>query len=217
MNGNGVIWREKQILLIVLALLLIANTIFFFTYRVQFEQRLRALDERLAASEDSLQKARNERLAAERQFASYRQVQKDVQEIYDHRWATQAERLTLMIGEVKRLAVASNLVPRTYAFNKSQPISVDEDRPGAPRSRGRANSALNANEVSITFTVSGNYEQVRRLINLLELSEQFVIIDQIGLSTTNEGALTVNLGVKTLFRAGGPAPAAATAPATKSL
>ncbi|HEX8151746.1 MAG TPA: hypothetical protein VF698_01415, partial [Thermoanaerobaculia bacterium] len=203
-NGNGVIWREKQILLIVLGLLLIANTIFFFTYRVQFEERLRALDERLAASEQTLQSARNERLAAERQFASYRQVQKDVQEIYDRRWATQAERLTLMIGEVKRLAVASNLVPRTYAFTKSEPISVDNDRSAAGRPRGRG--TLNANEVSITFTVSGTYEQVRRLINLLELSEQFVIVDQIGLTTSAEGALTVNLGVKTLFRTGGPAP-----------
>src|SRR5205807_1245036 len=38
------IWREKRILLIVLGVLLLANTIFFFTYRVQYVSRLEDLD-----------------------------------------------------------------------------------------------------------------------------------------------------------------------------
>jgi len=48
------IWRERRTLLIVLGLLLAANTIFFFTYRVQYEQRLRDLDTRTAQMEDHL-------------------------------------------------------------------------------------------------------------------------------------------------------------------
>ena len=38
------IWREKRTLLFVLGAALLANAIFFFTYRVQYENRLRALD-----------------------------------------------------------------------------------------------------------------------------------------------------------------------------
>src|SRR5438874_2592741 len=36
--GVVMIWREKRILLIVLGLLLAANTVFFFTYRVRYEE-----------------------------------------------------------------------------------------------------------------------------------------------------------------------------------
>ena len=36
------IWREKRVLLIVLGVLLAANTVFFFTYRVQYKNRLQS-------------------------------------------------------------------------------------------------------------------------------------------------------------------------------
>ena len=61
------IWREKRVLLTILGVLLLANTAFFFTYRVQYEARLKALDERLHESEDRLQRARNARMAAQQQ------------------------------------------------------------------------------------------------------------------------------------------------------
>lgn len=197
MNGNGTVWREKQILLLILAILLIANTVYFFTYRVQFEERLRGLDERLAQSETSLRQAQTSRVRAEQQYAAYRKIQKDVQEIYNHRWATQAERLTAMIAEVKRLAIASNLVPPTYRFTRHEARGEGGTRSTA----GSRRTSLDATEVGIDFTVKGNYEQVRRLINLLELSDQFVIIEELRLSSAEGGSeLTVNLHLKTLFR-----------------
>ena len=58
----------------------------------------------------------------------------------------------------------------------------------------------NAETVTINFAVQGNYQQVRRLINLLELSQQFVIIDQITLASSENDRLTLNLQLKTLFR-----------------
>ena len=56
--------------------------------------------------------------------------------------------------------------------------------------------------VSVSFTVQGTYEQIRRLINLLELSDQFVIIDGIGLAGGGSDTknLTMNIRLKTLFR-----------------
>jgi hypothetical protein len=184
------IWREKRILLIVLGVLLLGNTLFFFTYRVQYQKRLQDLDARLHLSEARLQRAQNERLAAEQQFGAYLQVQQDLQMIYNDRWATEPQRLTALINEVKRLSVASQLVPRTYSFSKS------EDRDAAKASR------IGTNTVMITFTVQGNYQQIRRLINLLELSDQFVIIDSINLAESggSDSTLTMNLRLKTLFR-----------------
>jgi hypothetical protein len=188
------IWREKRITLIVLGVLLAVNTIFFFTYRVQYENRLRALDARLDVAKNELQAATHARVQAEQQLAGYRRVEKDVHEIYDVEWATQGQRLTAFIGEVMRLANASHLVPRSYSFS------------GAATAKNVSKTRGAATEVSIGFPVEGTYQQVRRLINLLEVSDQFIIIDQISLGSENGDRLNMTIRVKTLFRdaASGP-------------
>ncbi len=180
------IWREKRLLLIVLAVLLAANTIFFFTYRVQYKNRLQSLDERRQQAEGTLQQARAARAAAEQRYASYKKIQADVQSIYADQWSTEPRRLTALITEVKRLAVASQLVPKSYSFTR-----IEQKVKG---------SGVDVRSVTISFAVQGNYQQVRRLINLLELSRQFVIIDQIGLNSSDNQTLTLNLYLKTLFR-----------------
>ena len=72
------IWREKRNLLIVLGLLLAANTIFFFTYRVQYESRLEAFEEGRDTANAQLAEARRARVAAEQQVAAYRKIERDV-------------------------------------------------------------------------------------------------------------------------------------------
>jgi hypothetical protein len=184
------IWREHRILLGVLAALLVANAIFFFTYRVQYEARLQALDARLQQAEDDLQRARNKRISAEQQVTSYRQVQTDLQTLYNSRWATEPQRLTKLYAEIKKLAAASQIVmPRSFAFSRS------EDRE-MQRSGG-----VGTVTVTIVFTAQGTYQQLRRLINQLELSNQFVIIDAITLgSGSSPDNLTLSVRLKTLFR-----------------
>ncbi|MGZ7040247.1 MAG: hypothetical protein ACXVH7_00520 [Thermoanaerobaculia bacterium] len=191
------IWREKRLLLIVLGVLLAANTIFFFTYRVQYKNRLQSLDERRHQAEEKLQQARAARTAAEQRYASYQKIQADVQTIYSDEWSTETRRLTALIIEVKRLAVASQLVPKSYSFGRTE-----------QKVKG---GGVEARSVTIAFTVQGNYQQARRLINLLELSRQFVIIDQIGLSSSDNQVLTLNLYLKTLFRDATPAKEGASA------
>lgn len=195
------IWAEKGILLAILSVLLIANTIFFFTYRVRYVERLRDLDERLAGAEKTLQDARATRASAERQHAAYRKIQTDLDEVYNRRWATRGERLTQLISEVKKLAEASKFVPKVYNFTLNE-ASTTPGRPQPMRTSsgsGRAN-VLHASEVGITFNATGSYDQVRRLVNLLELSDQFVIINQLSISTSEKGMVTVALNLKTLFR-----------------
>lgn len=207
------IWREKRVLLIILGVLLLANLVFFFTYRVRYQSRLQDLDDRMAQAEGQLDQARTARIRAEQTYRSYKQIETDVDRIYDHHWATQSERLTAMISEVKRLTVASSLVPTTISFAQSEVERRKETRPavGAPRRVQR--KSIGATEVGITFGVQGTYEQVRRLINLLELSEQFVIISQIGLTARDAQVLDLNIHVKTLFREDDPR--AGTSPDTR--
>src|SRR5216684_975380 len=149
------IWREKRILLIVLGLLLLANTIFFFTYRVQYVSRLQDLDARQAQAAARLDQARHARITAE-----------------------------------QRLAAASHLEPPSYQFTagETKNTSIVSNTKGS----------IGTTTVEIAFTVQGTYEQVRRLINMLELSDQFVIIDGIGLtsSSTAPGDKTLTLNIK---------------------
>lgn len=183
------IWREKRILLAVLGVLLAANALFFFTYRVRYEKRLDDLNERMHQSEARLVQARSLRMSSEGRLASYRQVQRDVQQIFNENWSTEDKRLLAMITEVKRLAVASSLVPKSTSYTRAQQQQVR-----------RTGGGTAAEVVGINFTVQGDYQQVRKLINLLELSQQFVIIDQIALSSADNQTLTLTLHLKTLFR-----------------
>ncbi len=185
------IWRERRVLLTVLGLLLAANGLFFFTYRVQYEARLSALDAKLHDAELRLQRAHIQRLSAEQQLRNYDKVRADLQTLYSDRWATQAERFTALVNEVKRLAGQSQLEqPRVYSFSRT----ADRD---AARSGG-----IGISTVVITFSVKGSYQQMRRLINLLELANQFIIIDGINLAggAGSDSTLTLNLRLKTLFR-----------------
>ncbi len=188
------IWREKRILLFALGVLLAANTIFFFTYRVQYENRLGELDKRLDQTKGQLDEARRTRVAAEQQLAGYRKVDKDLRQIYDVEWSTENQRLTRFIGEVMRLGNLSQLTPRSYSFTGAAP-------------KGTKVAGASAIEVGVAFPVEGTYQQIRRLINLLELSDQFVIIDQVSLSSGTGDKLNMTIRVKTLFRdTAAPAP-----------
>jgi Tfp pilus assembly protein PilO len=185
------IWREHKILLVALAVLLVANAIFFFTYRVQYEARLQALDGRLTQAEEQLQQARTKRITAEQQLASYHKVQADLQSLYDNTWATKQQRLTTLISELKKMAVATQLDPNTITFGETQ----DKD--------AEKNSGIGTSVVTISYSVHGTYQQIRQLINQLELSDQFVIIDAIHLAAGGgpaTGDLNLNLRLKTLFR-----------------
>jgi hypothetical protein len=184
------IWREHRILLTVLGALLVGNATFFFTYRVQYEARLKALDERLTQAEEDLQRAHNKRVLAEQQVTGLHKVQTDLQSLYNSRWATEPERLTRLYAEIKKLAADSGIVmPRTFSFTRA------EDRE-MQRSGG-----VGTVTVTISFTAQGTYQQLRRLINKLELSNQFVIIDAINLgSGSAPDNLTLNVRLKTLFR-----------------
>jgi hypothetical protein len=194
------IWREKRVLLIVLGLLLLANTVFFFTYRVQYVSRLQDLDTRQEQSQAQLDQARNARITAEQQLAAYKKVQADLQVLYNERWSTPMQRLTALIDEVKRLAAASHLQPPSYSFTTSE----SKPTAGATTSGPPAKGSIGTTTVGIAFMVQGTYEQVRRLINLLELSDQFVIIDGISLASSDgagpDKTLTLNIRLKTLFR-----------------
>ena len=206
------IWREKRIPLGILGVFLLANAVFFFTYRVQYENRLQGLEADKHAAEQRLAGIRAERAKTEQQIAAYRKAQVDLATIYNDKWATEAERLTALISEVKRLEQASQLIGRAHTFGKMERDANPNAVPNAKMAAGPG-----TNVVTISFTVQGTYQQIRRLINLLELSDQFVIIDAVSLTGTNDVAAATATTPGGPPPAAGPAPVASTGPLTLTL
>src|SRR6185503_7093861 len=86
---HAMIWKEKRVLLIILGLLLAANTIYFFTYRVRYQSRLDDREAELTQKQEQLEQAHIARLRAERRFQNYQQIEHDVNLVFDEHWATQ--------------------------------------------------------------------------------------------------------------------------------
>lgn len=186
------IWREKRWLLIALGVLLLANLIFFLTYRVRFEQRVSATNDRLDQVTRTLEEARADRAAAEADLKNYRQVMTASEEVYRDWWGTSDERLGAILIELRDLARKSELPPRSVSYGQA---AVDR-----PTAEGQPSALTGTSALTISFGVSGSYQQVRRLINLIELSEQFIVIDEIGLNEVgSSGQLNLTLQLRTIF------------------
>jgi Tfp pilus assembly protein PilO len=139
--------------------------------------------------------------AVERVLRDARSGRQALDELYRVRFATQAERLTQLITEVKRLAQRAGLEPASISYPEE---SID--RFGLVR-------------MSLVFGVQGTYTQLRTLINLLELSDLFLVLERVALSGSADSVLGINLQVSTFFvrdQAAAPqrAPAAGGSPAS---
>jgi Tfp pilus assembly protein PilO len=185
-------WRERRWLLVILVVLLVGNLAFFFTYRVRYQQRVEALDRASEAATADLEAAKERRARAEQTLAGYRKIDQDIQSVYDEHWSTPERRLTQLLLELRSMENRSRLVPQATSF------VLTESR-----------KEFGTREMGIQFSVRGTYSQIRQLINLIELSPHFVVIDSISLAEAGEEGtqlLSMNLQLRTLFRPDPDAP-----------
>lgn len=185
------IWREKRALLSVIAFILLLNVVFFLTYRVRYQQRVDELHQRLEAQKVSLEQARQRRMGVEKRIRGFEGIEKDIKWVRSDLWSTPEVRLVALIVEINRLARQSQLVPRSISY------SLGTARDGSTLRMSKEDQGT---VMSISFSVSGSYQQVRRLLNLIELSKQFVIIDSVTLGgASEERKLQLAIGLKTVF------------------
>jgi Tfp pilus assembly protein PilO len=179
MNLTGRSWT-----IIILSLLLIVNGVLFFTYRVRQQERIDELQKHRDEVDAKLIDAQRARMAKEQELAAYRQIDVDVNRIYSETWSTPDVRLVPLLLEVRQLALKSQLSPQSinYAYGNQKKLQGTDT-------------------MTITFSVHGRYEQVRRMISMIERSRQFMSIGQINLGSQQGEDLNLNLQLKTLFRA----------------
>jgi Tfp pilus assembly protein PilO len=114
-------------------------------------------------------------------LADARASSEALDELYLNRFSTEAERLTRLISEVKRLAKRAGLEPSSISY----PVETIDDY-GLVR-------------MSLVFGVTGTYPQLRTLVNLLELSDLFLVLERVGLSNSASSTLGMSLQISTFF------------------
>lgn len=177
-------WHERRVWILIVGLLLAVNTIFFFTYRVRYEQRVDDAHARLDQAKEQLGVAKARRTEFQSQLDAHKQLVETIATVYDEWWSTPDKRLTAVITEVRSLVEKSGLALQTLNFSRSQ-----------------TTDGSNTTNVEITFSVQGSYMQLRQLVNMLELSDEFVIIDAISFASEQpDGSIVLNLRLRTLFK-----------------
>jgi len=177
-------WKQRRAWIVAIGALLVLNTIFFFTYRVRYEERVDDARVRLAQAKEQLSIATARRVDYEQQLAAHKTMIETINTVYDTWWSTPEKRLTKLIVEVRTLVEKCGL-------------SVD----AVSYARGDASQDGGTTTMDVTFTVQGTYLQLRQLINLLELSDEFIIIDSVSFNGDDpSGTIGLNLHLRTIFK-----------------
>lgn len=182
------IWRRHLVLWLPALVFCALNLIALIVYPVRFAGRAEVTNDELEAERAVLAELVERRRDLEAQEQSIERTRLAVDELYSERLASESQRLTRIIAEVKDLAARSGLTPPSVAY----PTEPFEDY--SLRRRG------------FVFAVQGSYADLRKFINLLELSETFLTLEQISLAEASTGGLRIQLRISTLFATAEAAP-----------
>lgn len=183
MIGTAAIWRRRLKYWLPGLVLLIVNLAVVSTYRFLLAGQTQLRSSRVERLNNELADLEAHRQALE-EVASRAEANRLRVDEFHRRWlASEAERLTQVIAEVKRMARESGV--RTSGFRYPEEALEEFDLVRR----------------SIVFSVEGGYTQLRRFIHSLELSEQFLILQEIGVSdsTGDSSEVRVRMNLSTLF------------------
>lgn len=183
MMGSGVAWRGMLKLWLPALVLLVINVGILSTYRF------------LLAGQAQLRSVRVQMLTVELQELEIRRSELDeltrkaeanrlrVGEFRAGWLSSEAQRLTRLINEVKTLAGRAGVETSSFQY----PEEFLEDYGLIKR--------------SIVFSANGSYQELRRLINFIELSDQFMILEEVRLSEIGQKGtdVRVDFRVSSLF------------------
>jgi Tfp pilus assembly protein PilO len=184
MRGREEIWRLRLWVWLPALLFFLANATAYVVYRFGFADRVESLEASLTAAQKSLQEASARRTRVERLIERSRRNDEEIRRLYDERFSTRSRRLTQVTAEVKKLARSAGLFPLAFTYPEEQ---IEE---------------YGLVKRSFSFAVDGTYLELRKFINLLELSESFLTIEEVTLAgdSAEQGPeLRIRLLVSTLF------------------
>lgn len=189
------VWRRHLRLWLPAALFVLLNLASLSAYRFIYAGRAQTVEARLARARTELDRLVSRRTDLTDRLVRAERAKQQTSELYERQLASESQRLTRTIAEVKSLAERAGLEPTAISY---------------PEQNLESYGLLKR---SIVFGVDGTYNQLRQFVNLLELSDSFLTLDEVGLAEQNSGGtrLRIDLHISTLF-AGDQQGGAATTP-----
>lgn len=174
------LWRRRLGLWLPALVFFLVGLAALVVYPLRFAARAEVTAEELEERRAVLAELVDRRQDLEAQQQAIERTRLAVDEMYGERLATESERLTRIIAEVKDLAARSGLTPPAVTYPTEQLEEYGLRRRG------------------FVFSVEGTYPDLRKFVNLLELSDTFLTLEEVGL-TEGGGRLRIQLRVSTLF------------------
>ena len=177
------VWRVRSRWWVPGLVFLLVNVALLSGYRLVLAGQAQLRDSRIDRAQASLIDATAERRRLEARLEEARSSREAIDQFFDERLSSENVRLTRILAEVRELATRAGLSPRSIKYGKEE----IEDHGLVRR--------------SIEFSVEGTYLEFRRFVNLLELTDSFLVLERVGLRGSDESGsnLRIALGVSTLF------------------
>jgi Tfp pilus assembly protein PilO len=178
------IWRLRLWVWLPALLFFLANATAFVVY-LGFADRKAALERDIETKKQQLTPEAGKRQRLERLIQRSQRNEQEIRRLYDERFSTRSARLTRVHAEFRQLARTAGLDPRSISYEEEE----IEDYGLIKR--------------TFSFSVAGTYLELRKFINLLELSDSFLTLEEVTLAgeESEEGGpeLRMRLAISTLF------------------
>ena len=178
-------WSRNLALWLPAALFFILTVVFLGAFALEFADEAQVARTRLARRTEELDVIRAQRKRAQGIVEKVRASEEGLADFYGRRLSTEREALTRILTEIKDLCRRAGIPPSSLAYQRQVLEGQDVSRR------------------TITFSVDGSYTQLRQLINFIELSDSFLILDQVALrgNDVESSPLRISLSLSTLFTA----------------
>lgn len=178
MSSNSSAWRRRLWIWLPALVLVALNLAFLSTYRFLLAGQAQLRVFRVERAEKELIDLEADQATLE-DLVHRAQLNRDrVEEFYSRWLATESERLTQVISEVKNLAQRAGVESSSFNYPEE-----DLEDYGLLRR-------------SIAFSVSGSYNQLRQFVNLIELSDYFLMLEDVRLNESGRGNSTIRVRLK---------------------
>ncbi|HYL04444.1 MAG TPA: hypothetical protein VE075_00285 [Thermoanaerobaculia bacterium] len=161
------IWRQRLWVWVSPLAFVAMGSVGLLVYQVAYSNRVKTLELDLRDQRRELADAHAARLHSADLMRQARVNRERIWQLYDEHFSTRRRRLTGVTAEVKDLAKRAGLVPRSISYPEEQ---IQQ---------------YGLIKRSFIFSVQGTYADLRKFINLLELSDSFLTLEDASL---NEGA-----------------------------
>jgi Tfp pilus assembly protein PilO len=181
-RSPGEIWRQRLWVWVPALVFFLANAGAFAVYKLGYAGRIESLQETLDEQQRQQQQLAAQQRSTQAMLARVRTNEQQVEQLYAGRLSTRSRRLTGITSEVKELAQKSGLVPRSITYPEED---IEE---------------FGLTKRSFVFSVEGTYVELRKFINLLEVSPSFLSLDEVTVAGNSQGPeLRIDLSLSTLF------------------